>query len=167
MDGVNKVIVAKKEFEMFGNTVLAPQEPIKKRKYEDLEKSRRQANQSKRQKDIKKKKKVLANIFIGFVIGMVIIARYCMIYSYQQASSKAKAQIDTISKQNDAYEVDLIKFRNISYIEKTATTKLHMVKPKISDIQYFNLSKNNLGTNDDSKVRISNNVVNKIKDIMF
>ncbi|MBU3098651.1 MULTISPECIES: hypothetical protein [Clostridium] len=164
---MNKVIVAKKEFEMFGNTVLAPQEPIKKRKYEDLEKSRRQANQSKRQKDIKKKKKVLANIFIGFVIGMVIIARYCMIYSYQQASSKAKAQIDTISKQNDAYEVDLIKFRNISYIEKTATTKLHMVKPKISDIQYFNLSKNNLGTNDDSKVRISNNVVNKIKDIMF
>ncbi|MCB2346208.1 hypothetical protein [Clostridium estertheticum] len=164
---MNKVIVAKKEFEMFGNTVLAPQEPITKRKYEDLEKSRRQAKQSKRQKDIKKKKRVLANIIIGFVIGMVIIARYCMIYSYQQASSKAKAQIDTISKQNDAYEVDLIKFRNISYIEKTATTKLHMVKPKISDIQYVNLSKNNLEANDDSKVRISNNVVNKIKDIMF
>ncbi|MBU3176377.1 hypothetical protein KPL47_08325 [Clostridium estertheticum] len=164
---MNKVIVAKKEFEMFGNTVLAPQEPITKRKYEDLEKSRRQANQSKRQKDIKNKKRVLVNIFIGFVIGMVIIARYCMIYSYQQASSKAKAQIDTISKQNDAYEVDLIKFRNISYIEKTATTKLHMVKPKISDIQYFNLSKNNLGANDNSKIRISNNVVNKIKDIMF
>ncbi|MCB2308084.1 hypothetical protein LGL08_17770 [Clostridium estertheticum] len=161
------MIVAKKEFEMFGNTVLAPQEPITKRKYEDLEKSRRQAKQSKRQKDIKKKKRVLANIIIGFVIGMVIIARYCMIYSYQQASSKAKAQIDTISKQNDAYEVDLIKFRNISYIEKTATTKLHMVKPKISDIQYVNLSKNNLEANDDSKVRISNNVVNKIKDIMF
>lgn len=167
MDGVNKVIVAKKEFEVFGNTVLAPQEQITKRKYEDLEKSQRQARQSKRQKDIKKKKRVLFNIFIGFVIGMVIIARYCMIYSYQQASSKAKAQIDTISKQNDAYEVDLIKFRNISYIEKTATTKLHMVKPKISDIQYFNLSKNNLEANDDSKVRISNNVVNKIKDFMF
>ncbi|MBX4265215.1 hypothetical protein [Clostridium estertheticum] len=161
------MIVAKKEFEVFGNTVLAPQEPITKRKYEDLEKSQRQARQSKRQKDIKKKKRVLFNIFIGFVIGMVIIARYCMIYSYQQASSKAKAQIDTISKQNDAYEVDLIKFRNISYIEKTATTKLHMVKPKISDIQYFNLSKNNLEANDDSKVRISNNVVNKIKDFMF
>lgn len=167
MDGVNKVIVAKKEFEVFGNTVLAPQEQITKRKYEDLEKSQRQARQSKRQKDIKKKKRVLFNIFIGFVIGMVIIARYCMIYSYQQASSKAKAQIDTISKQNDAYEVDLIKFRNISYIEKTATTKLHMVKPKVSDIQYFNLSKNNLEANDDSKVRISNNVVNKIKDFMF
>ncbi|MCB2340809.1 hypothetical protein [Clostridium estertheticum] len=164
---MNKVIVAKKEFEVFGNTVLAPQEQITKRKYEDLEKSQRQARQSKRQKDIKKKKRVLFNIFIGFVIGMVIIARYCMIYSYQQASSKAKAQIDTISKQNDAYEVDLIKFRNISYIEKTATTKLHMVKPKVSDIQYFNLSKNNLEANDDSKVRISNNVVNKIKDFMF
>ena len=90
-----------------------------------------------------------------------------MIYSYQQANSRAVAEIELLSKENDAYAVDLIKFRNISYIEKTATTKLHMVKPKISDIQYLNLSKNNLGTNDNSKVRISNNVVNKIKDVMF
>ncbi|MBU3159009.1 cell division protein FtsL [Clostridium frigoris] len=161
------MIVAKKEFEVYGNTVLAPQEPIKKRRYEDLEKSRKQVNQSKRQNDIKNKKRVLKNIFIGFVIGMIIIARYCMIYSYQQASSKAKTEIDTISKENDAYAVDLIKFRNISYIEKTATTKLHMVKPKVSDIQYFNLSKNNLETNDNTKIRISNTVVNKIKNVMF
>ncbi len=161
MDGVNKVIVAKKEFEVYGNTVLEPQE------YEELEKSRKQANQSKRQNDIKKKKGILTNILIGFVIGMVVIARYCMIYSYQQASSKAKAQIEVLSKENDAYQVDLIKFKNISYIEKTATTKLHMVKPSASDIKYFNLSKNNLGTNDNSKIRISNTVVNKIKNVMF
>lgn len=167
MNGVNKVIVAKKEFEMYGNTVLAPQEPLTKRKYEDLEKSRRQANQSKRQKDMKKKKSVLIHILIGFVVGMIVIARYCMIYSYQEANSKAKAEIEVLSKANDAYAVDLIKFRNISYIEKTATTKLHMVKPKVSDIQYFNLSKNNLETNDSSKVRISNNVINKIKNVMF
>ena len=141
MDGVNKVIVAKKEFEMYGNTVLAPQEPLTKRKYEDLEKSRKQANQSKRQKDIKKKKRVLFNILIGFVVGMIVIARYCMIYSYQEANSKAEDAIEVLSKQNDAYEVNLIKFRNISYIEETATTKLHMVKPKIGNIQYFNLSK--------------------------
>jgi len=167
VNGVNKVIVAKKEFEMYGNTVLAPQEPLTKRKYEDLEKSRRQANQSKRQKDMKKKKSVLIHILIGFVVGMIVIARYCMIYSYQEANSKAKDEIEVLSKANDAYAVDLIKFRNISYIEKTATTKLHMVKPKVSDIQYFNLSKNNLETNDSSKVRISNNVVNKIKNVMF
>ena len=161
MDGVNKVIVAKKEFEVYGNTVLEPQE------YEELEKSRKQANRSRRQNDIKKKKGILTNILIGFVIGMVVIARYCMIYSYQQTSSKTKAEIEVLSKENDAYQVDLIKFRNISYIEKTATTKLHMVKPKVSDIQYFNLSKNNLGTNDNSKIRISNTVVNTIKNVMF
>lgn len=152
---------------MYGNTVLAPEEPLVKREYEDLEKSRKQANQNKKQKDIKKKKSVLINILIAFVIGMVVIARYCMIYSYQEANTKAKAQIDVLSKENDAYEVDLIKFRNISYIEKTATTKLHMVKPKISDIQYFNLSKNNLEANDNSGIKISNSVVNKIKDVIF
>ena len=167
MDGVNKVIVAKKEIEIYGNTVLAPQEPLTKRKYEDFEKSRKQANQSRRQKDIKKKKGVLINIFIVFAIGMIVIARYCMIYSYQEANAKAKDEIEVLSKQNDAYAVNLIKFRNITYIEKTATTKLHMVKPKVSEIQYFNLSKNNLKTNDNSKIRISNTVINKIKDVMF
>lgn len=161
------MIIAKNNFEMYGNTVLAPEEPLVKREYEDLEKSRKQANQNKKQKDIKKKKSVLINILIAFVIGMVVIARYCMIYSYQEANTKAKAQIDVLSKENDAYEVDLIKFRNISYIEKTATTKLHMVKPKISDIQYFNLSKNNLEANDNSGIKISNSVVNKIKDVIF
>ncbi len=116
---------------------------------------------------MKKKKSVLTNIFLGFVIGVIIIARYCMIYNYQDATSKAKAEIEMLSKENDAYKVELIKFRNISYIEKTATEKLHMVKPRISDIQYCNLSKNNLGTNENSEVKISNDIINKIKNIIF
>ena len=167
MDGVNKVIVEKNKFEMDGNTVLAPDESIKKRKYEDLEKSRKQTNQSKKLKDIKKKKSVLTNIFLVFVIGIIIIARYCMIYNYQDTTSKAKAEIEILSKENDAYKVELIKFRNISYIEKTATEKLHMVKPRISDIQYCNLSKNNLGTKENLEVKVSNDIVNKIKNIIF
>ena len=164
MDGVNKVIIEKNKFEVYGNTVLAP-EPIIKRKYE--EDSRKQAERSKKLKEIKYKKSVLKNILLVFVIGVIIIARYCMIYNYQGENAKAKAQIDLVSKENDAYEVELIKFRNISYVEKTATTKLHMVKPSISEIEYFNLSKDNLSTNEESKVRVSSEVVSKIKNIIF
>lgn len=167
MDGVNKMIVAKNKFQMDGNNVLAPEEPFRERRYEELEKTRKQVNKSKRQKEMKKKKSVLTNIFIAFIVGMVIIARYCMIYSYQEANIKAKTEIDALGKENDAYEVNLIKFRNISYIEETATKKLHMVKPKIGDVQYLNLSKNNIVTNDVSKVRISNDVLNKIKNVIF
>ncbi len=167
MDGVNKVIVEKNKFQMDGNTVLVPDEPFKKRRYEDLEKSRARVVDSRKLRDMKKKKSVLTNIGIGFVIGMIIIARYCMIYNYQEANSKAKAEIDLLSKENDSYAVDLIKFRNIGYIEETATTKLHMVKPKVSDIQYLDLSKNNLEIKEDSGVKISNDVVNKIKNIIF
>jgi len=152
MDGVNKVIVEKNKFQMDGNTVLVPDEPFKKRRYEDLEKSRARVVDSRKLRDMKKKKSVLTNIGIGFVIGMIIIARYCMIYNYQEANSKAKAEIDLLSKENDSYAVDLIKFRNIGYIEETATTKLHMVKPKVSDIQYLDLSKNNLEIKEDSGV---------------
>jgi len=152
---------------MDGNTVLAPDDAIQKRRYEDLEKSRQQTNQSKKLKDIKKKKNILTNIFLVFIIGIVIIARYCMIYNYQDSTSKAKAQIEILSKENDAYKVQLIKFRNISYIEKTATDKLHMVKPSISDVQYCNLSKNNLGTTENLEVKVSNEIVNKIKNFIF
>jgi len=164
---VNKVIVEKNKFEMDGNTVLAPQYEPGKRKYEDLEKSRQQINQGKKLKDIKNKKSILGNIFLVFVIGVIIIARYCMIYNYQDTTAKAKAQIEVLSKENDAYRVQLIKFRNISYIEKTATDKLHMVKPRISDVQYCNLSKNNLGAQEKLEVKVSNEVVNKIKNFIF
>ena len=164
---MNKVIVEKNNFEINGNTVLAPDESFKKRKYEDLEKSRKQIEHSKKLKDMKKKKSVLKNIFLGFIIGMTIIARYCMIYSYQDEITKTKAKIETLSKENDTYKVELIKFRNIGYIEEIATTKLHMVKPRISDIQYCNLSKNNLDTKEKLEVKTSNNIINKIKNIIF
>ncbi|MCB2297135.1 hypothetical protein [Clostridium tagluense] len=169
------MIVEKNKFRMDGNTVLSPDhgtgkrkyEETRKKKYEDLEKSRQQTNQSKRLKDIKNKKNILTNILLGFVIGVVIIARYCMIYNYQDTTSKTKSQIETLSRENDAYKVQLIKFRNISYIEKTATEKLHMVKPRISDVQYCNLGKNNLVEEKKTEVKVSNEIVNKIKNFIF
>ena len=164
---MNKVIVEKNNFEINGNTVLAPDEHFKKRKYEDLEKSRKQIQHSKKLKDMKKKKGVLKNIFLGFIIGMTIIARYCMIYGYQDEITKTKAKIEALSKENDTYKVELIKFRNIGYIEEIATTKLHMVKPRISDIQYCNLSKNNLDTKEKLEVKTSHNIINKITNIIF
>ena len=165
MDGVNKVIVEKNKFRIDGNTVLAPYEPLRKQKHEDLEESRKRVNQ--KQKEMKKKKGVLINILLTLVIGIIIVARYSMIYHYQDATTKAKASIDVLTKENDAYEVELIKFRNISYVEKTATEKLHMVKPRISEIQYLDLSKNNLETPGNSDVRIKTDVVNTIKNIIF
>jgi len=165
---VNNVIVERSNFEMFENTVLAPDESFRERKrYEELEKSRKQVSDSKKIREIKSKKSVLRNILIGFIIGMVIIFRYCMIYNLQTTNSKAMAQIELLSKENDAYDVELMKFRNISYIEKTATTKLNMVEPRISDVEYLDLNKNNLGTNEVSKMQISNDVMNKIKSIIF
>jgi cell division protein FtsL len=167
LDGVNKVIVEKNKFEINGNTVLAPDESFRKPRYEDLEESRKQTKQSKKLKGIKRKKNVLVNILLVFIVGVTIIARYSMIYNYQDNISKTKAEIDMLGKENDAYKVELIKFRNISYIEEIATQKLHMVKPRISDIQYCNLSKNNLETKEDSEIKISKDIINKIKNIIF
>ena len=164
---MNKVIIEKNKFQIHGNTVLAPDESFRKQKYEDLEKSRKQINDGKNQRDIKKKKSVLINILLVFVIGVTIIARYSIIYNIQEATSKARDEISALNKENDAYKVQLIRFRNISYIEKTATEKLHMVKPRISDIQYCNLSKENLITKEPVEMKISNNIINKIKGIVF
>ena len=164
---MNKVIIEKNKFQVHGNTVLAPDESFKKQKYEDLEKSRKQIKDAKNQRDVKKKKSVLINILLVFVVGITIIARYSMIYNIQDTTSKTRDEIAALSKENDAYKVQLIKFRNISYIEKIATEQLHMVKPRISDIQYCNLSKDNLNTKEQVEMKISNNIINKIKDIVF
>ena len=161
------MIIEKNKFEILGNTVLAPDESFRKRNYEDLEKSREQTKQSKRLRNMKKKKSVLINIFLGFVIGVTIIARYSMIYNYQNTTFKAKAEIEVLNKENDAFKVELIKFKNISYIEEIAMEKLHMVNPRISDIEYCNLSKNNLETKEISEVKISKNIINKIKSFIF
>jgi len=167
MNGVNKVIVAKSNFEMDGNTVLAPDEQVRKRRYEDYEKSRQQTQDTKKIRDIKNKKSILRNILLGFVIGVTIIARYCMIYNYQDTTTKAKAEIETLNRENDSYKLQLIKFRNISYIEQLATSKLNMVKPSISDVQYVDLNKNNLKANEESQVKLSSDIVNKLKNIIF
>jgi hypothetical protein len=167
VDGVNKVIVAKNTLQMDGNTVLSPDESFRKRRYDDLEKSRKQAEQAKIQKDIKYKQSVLKNILLVFVIGVTIITRYCMIYSYQDTASKAKAQLEIINKENSGYKVQLIKFRNINYIEEIALGRLNMVKPQISDIEYMNLSKNNLGVKSELQVKKSTKILDKIKDIIF
>ncbi|MGH4050411.1 MAG: hypothetical protein ACREVX_03520 [Clostridium sp.] len=162
------MIIEKNNLEMFGNTILAPDESFREReRHEELEKSQKKANSAKKLREITRKKSVLRNIFIGFIIGMVIVFRYCMIYNLQAANSKAVAQIDMLSKENDAYDVELMKFRNIKYIEETATTKLNMVEPKISDVEYLDLNKNNLETNEVSQVKISKNVISKIKNIIF
>ncbi len=167
MNGVNKVIVAKNKFELDGNTVLSPSESYEKRKYEGLEESRKKADQSKKQKEIKKKQSILKYILLGFVIGVTIIARYCMIYNYQSAAAKTKAEIGILNKENDAYKVELIKFRNISYVEKVAVGRLNMVKPKYSDIQYLDLSKNNLEVKKELQVKKSTIIINKLKNIIF
>lgn len=152
---------------MDGNTVLSPDESFRKRRYDDLEKSRKQAEQAKIQKDIKYKQSVLKNILLVFVIGVTIITRYCMIYSYQDVASKAKAQLEIVDKENSGYKVQLIKFRNINYIEEIALGRLNMVKPQISDIEYMNLSKNNLGVKSELQVKKSNIFLEKIKNIIF
>jgi hypothetical protein len=167
VDGVNKLIVAKNTLQMDGNTVLSPDESFRKGRYHDLEKSRKQAEQAKRKKDIEYKKSVLKNILLVFVIGVAIITRYCMIYSYQDTASKAKAQIDIVNKENSAYKVQLIKFKNINYIEKVALGRLNMVKPQISDLEYVNLSKNNLGVKSELQVKKGSAILDKIKSIIF
>lgn len=167
MDGVNKLIVAKNTLHMDGNTVLSPDESIRKSRYHDLERSRKQAEQAKRQKDIENKQSVLKNILLVFIIGVAIISRYCMIYTYQDTASKSKAQIQILNKENSAYKVQLIKFKNINYIEKIALGRLNMVKPQISDVEYINLSKNNLGVKSELQVKKSSTILEKIKSIIF
>ncbi len=83
----------------------------------------------------------MRNIGIVFVIGVVLIARYSIIYNMQMQLNSTQNRVDKINKQNENLTVELVKYNNLGYIEDTAINKLHMIQPQKSSAVYADLNK--------------------------
>lgn len=95
----------------------------------------------KKRKSKRNKLKVLRNIAIIFVAGVVLIARYSIIYNMQQKLSFAQTRVNELSRENENLTVDLVKYNNLQYIEDNAVKKLHMSEPEKSLAVYADLNK--------------------------
>jgi len=120
-----------KEFEYIsGNTVTKPERRGKetdKKKYEELQHSKRERNKRKRAEEKKKRNAILQIAAFIFIIGIFIIYRDNNVYSTQGELEKINSEIKTVKDDNEAIRVELLKVASLESIKTKAETKLGMV----------------------------------------
>lgn len=161
------MIITEKENYINGSTVLAPQfEPSEEKKQNN--KFKKQTEIKKRNKRVKNKLKIIRNISLTFLIGVILIGRYSKIYNLQKQLNTMNYDMNVLNKDNENLKVELVKFSNIQYIEEVATKKLQMIKPTKESIIYCDMKKeifkyeNNIKTENKSK---ENTFKNFFKDL--
>lgn len=166
---MNKVILIDRNEFVHGNTVLVPQrETSKSNEYEELLKAKKRNLRLKTEKRIKSRLKVIRNIALIFVIGIIMVGRYCIIYNMQTNLNSIKSEIADKNRQNENLKVELVKYSNLQYIEDKAVNSIHMIQPEKNSIIYMDLSTNNFNEtdkkdgNDGKQKTIINEIINSI-----
>lgn len=140
------MIVVNEDSYIQGNTVLQPEyipyedervlkEEIKRERL----KKRRKAKQR-----LKRKVKIIRNISLCFIVGLIFVGRYGVIYNMQMELNSTKTNINEINRENENLKVELVKYNNLQHIEDTAVNKLQMIRPDKSAAVYTNLDKENI-----------------------
>lgn len=164
------MIVVKEDSYIRGNTVLAPghTNAQEEHTYEQYKKEKNKIIKKNKQKRVTSKAKILRNILVTFIVGVTLVARYCMLYNMQKELSAVKSSIVSLNKENENLKVELVKYSSLQIVEETAFKKLAMVLPDKNDAIYTNLSKDNIGDNNaKSNVKKQATFTDKIKKLLF
>jgi cell division protein FtsL len=97
------VIVVNEDSLISGNTVLKPKySPFKnnEKKREEEEKNRKAKNRQ-RNRRLNGKVKIIRNIALTFIIGLILVGRYSTIYNMQKELNSIKTNINTINRENE------------------------------------------------------------------
>ncbi|AYD40637.1 hypothetical protein D4Z93_08880 [Clostridium fermenticellae] len=141
------IVVNKDTDTIHGNTVLKPEEiPDYNKDYLENNKEKILKRKKLKQKRVKNKVKTLRNIICIFVVGLVLIGRYCNIYNMQMQLNAIDSNINKLVSENEQLKVNLVQYNNIQYIESTAVNRLHMVFPDKKSAVYMDLDKKNINT---------------------
>lgn len=160
------MILMNEEDVVNGSNVLQPKyEPY----VETQEKKHKNTiGDKKRRIKVKKKLRVIRNIILAFIVGLILVYRYCIIYNMQTELNTVETTINNINKQNENLKVELVKYNNLQYIEDNAANKLHMVVPDTQNAVYINLDKQTIKTQDDiDKIETQKGIFNKLKQLIW
>ena len=113
-----------------GNTAVKPQRKSTERdrkKYEELERSKKNRNR-RLLEERKSRRNALIQIAVAIlIVGTVIISRDARVYSMQSNVSDIKDEIKSVTADNEALKVELLKISSLDNIKTNAETKLGMV----------------------------------------
>lgn len=127
-----------------GNTVLSPKRRFEeeKRREERERIERQRKEQQRKQREAKKAivKNILQVASIALVLGVLTIARDGRVYRLQNDLSNVKSEAKTITAENEALRVNLLKFSSLGEI-KAFASKEGMKVPQKDDIITVNITK--------------------------
>ncbi len=127
-----------------GNTVLSPKRRFEeeKRREERERVERQRKEQQRKQREAKKAivKNILQVASISLVLGVLTIARDGRVYRLQNDLSNVKNEAKTITAENEALRVNLLKFSSLGEI-KAFASKEGMKVPQKDDIITINITK--------------------------
>ncbi|MCY6370359.1 hypothetical protein [Clostridium ganghwense] len=165
------MIVTNKKNAVSGSNALAPDyapsRGVDEQKHKELEKSKKEHIKINKQKQIKKKAKVLRNIILAFGVGVTLVYRYCLIYNMEKNITEVKKQIAVVNADNENLKIGLLKYNNIEQIEKKATEQLNMIPRSRANAVQVDLGRNNFKKTHENGVKKSNSFIEKIKKILF
>lgn len=127
-----------------GNTALNPnrryEEEKRRQERENIDKQRKEQ----RRKQIEVKKSIVKNILqvasITLVLGVLTIARDGKVYRLQNDLSSLKNDVKSVSAENEALRINLLKFSSLGEIN-VAASNAGMKVPQKDDIISVNITK--------------------------
>lgn len=136
------MIVAKKSYNTL-NYAVNDNYAYDYRKY-DIEENERIKNEKlktvKRKSAVKRKIKLMSAAIVMFVLGTLIVGRYALIMDLNNQSINLRTEISENQKVNDDLKLQLMKYSDITRLEKYATEEIKMVRPGINNIIHVNVA---------------------------
>lgn len=123
-------------------------------------------NRERIEKDKNKHSSIIKIVAIGFLLGITIMVRYSIIYSNQSQISNIKNEITNVRYNSDELKVQLLKFSDIKKIDEKSKTEFKMIEPKIANIYFYDLSKDNFSDEKDKKSQ-KKSFIDKIIEYLF
>lgn len=156
-----------KEFDYVkGNTVVKPNRKSveKDKKYEELQK----AKKNKKKREYQKKKQTrMASFQIAtliFVVGISIIWRDTKVYDMQKQLASIDSEINTITDENEALKIELLKIGSLDNIKTNAESKLGMGIANKENIMQIEVPSNYFEEENNSATEEKETVLSKILD---
>lgn len=118
-----------KEFDYVkGNTVQKPTRKHKEQNKKNKSIERAKRNKQRKQHENKRKTRVacLQIASLIFLVGFVTISRDTKVYKMQKELSSINKEIKTVTDNNEALRVDLLKISALDNIKNNAESKLGM-----------------------------------------
>lgn len=144
-----------KEFDYInGNTAARPRrsDDTDRRKYEELQRAKRQRNKRIREDQKKKRKGIRQIAMVILVLGMISIAGEAKVYVMQNEISgtnhkdedklSLNQRIKILNDDNEALRVELLKVASLDNIKTKAEERLGMVIASKDDMKHLDLSEN-------------------------